>query len=285
MSGAFTQRCTNVACPFAGRRGTIMGKAGGVAALREKMRQRQMAGTAPKRSASVSDASRPAPSADADDDGSRPLAFARRSTTALGQRGYVRAQRLSHIEMQEDAAREGPVSKALLLAKAEAEAGEKQGGKIVIYTTSVTGMMETKIRCNEMRGIFQRLRVRFEERNTYMTRAIKEELQERLPKAVVPQCFFNGEHLGDFDTILQMNETGALQKLTKRMEKIEVNVTGECPDCSGEGFVLCNWCGGDKRKSMAVEFNRDVTAFLKCTACNENGLMLCKSCMTQVSTA
>ena len=144
-----------------------------------------------------------------------------------------------------------------------------------------------------------------------------------------------------------MNETGALQKLTRAMEKIDVNITGDCQTCAGEGFTLCQyvsthllmigcvvverlslslslslsvcvcvclpirtvststglffnahvcvlcsttpshdrWCGGNKGKSMAIEFKVPTrqTAFLKCTACNDNGLMMCPDCMTQVS--
>lgn len=66
----------------------------------------------------------------------------------------------------------------------------------MIYTTSVTGILETKVQCKEMRGIFQRLRVRFEERNIYMDKTLSNELEFRLPGAKLPQAFFNGEHLG-----------------------------------------------------------------------------------------
>ncbi len=83
--------------------------------------------------------------------------------------------------------------------------------------------------------------------------------------------------------MLKLNETGELQKMTEKMEKIEVNITGDCTTCAGEGFTLCSWCGGNKRKSMAIQYNVPTrqTAFLKCTACNDNGLMMCPSCMTR----
>jgi hypothetical protein len=56
--------------------------------------------------------------------------------------------------------------------------------------------METKIQCKEMRGIFQRLRVRFEERNIYMDKTLAAELEFRLPGSKLPQAFFNGAPLG-----------------------------------------------------------------------------------------
>mmetsp|Transcript_11933 Transcript_11933/g.30678 ORF Transcript_11933/g.30678 Transcript_11933/m.30678 type:complete len:349 (+) Transcript_11933:897-1943(+) len=244
------------------RSASIMGRKGGVAAMKARM---------------AASASMPIA-----EDGevkmrNKPLVRSNRSDSIVNQ------VRNSHLEKIEIANREGPVDRTELLVKAEKAAAKKYGGKIVIYTTSVTGIMETKIECKEMRGIFQRLRVRFEERNIYMDKSLGAELEFRLPGATLPQAFWNGEHLGDFAAILKMNETGQLQKLTKKMDKIEVNITGDCKLCGGEGFTLCTWCGGDKRKSMAISFDvpSRQTAFLKCTACNDNGLMMCPECMTR----
>ena len=78
----------------------------------------------------------------------------------------------------------------------ETAAGIKYGGKVVIYTTSVTGIRDTYARCTEVRKIFQNLRVAFEDRNIYMSSEFAKELDERLPKALVPQLFFNGKYVG-----------------------------------------------------------------------------------------
>lgn len=245
-----------------GRRGTIMGKAGGVAAMRAKMR-------------SLSE------------EGSEITGGVKLREHAVSRKGIVRQTRMSHIDSIKRSAREGPVDRTELLVESEKAAGEKEGGKIVIYTTSVTGILATKSNCNEMRAIFQRLRVPFEERNIYMDKNLATELEQRRPGSELPQAFFNGEHLGGFDEVFKLNETGGLKKLTRKMKKIEVNITGDCKTCGGEGFLLCTWCGGNKRKSMAIEYKVPTrqTAFLKCTACNENGLMMCPDCMTQVTTS
>ena len=120
-----------------------------------------------------------------------------------------------------------------------------------------------------------------------MSKEIAEEMQERLPGLTVPQVCFNGEHLGDYDTVFKMNETGELQELVKGMKKIGTGLQSDCETCGGSGFMVCTWCGGD-RKSMAVDIGnvahsdreqQGTTARLKCTACNENGLQACQKCM------
>ena len=80
--------------------------------------------------------------------------------------------------------------------QAEVEAGELAHGKIVFYSTTVTGVLQTKIDCSQMRKIFQRLRVPFEERNVYMSTIFAAELKDRLPGQTVPQAFFNGQLIG-----------------------------------------------------------------------------------------
>ena len=82
------------------------------------------------------------------------------------------------------------------LQEAEAAAGEANGGKIVIYTTSVQAVQRTYSNCQEMRKIFQRARVPFEDRNVAFSSQFVAELAERLPGAEFPQAFFNGQHLG-----------------------------------------------------------------------------------------
>ena len=130
-------------------------------------------------------------------------------------------------------------------------------------------------------------RVSFEVRNIYMSKEIHEEFQERLPGKMVPQVCFNGEYLGGYDVVFKMNETGELQELAKKMKKIEVGKQSDCQTCGGTGFTVCTWCGGD-RNSMAVEIGdtahvdreqAGTMVGLKCTACNENGLQACQSCM------
>jgi len=59
--------------------------------------------------------------------------------------------------------------------------------------------------------------------------------------------------------------------------------SGDCDYCGSQGFILCTECGGDK-KSVHLQYGKSaregLSHQLKCTACNENGLMVCRACMT-----
>ena len=197
----------------------------------------------------------------------------------------ARIRRQSYLEGADRASRD--FTRVDRMIKAETAHGEKHGGKIVFYTTTVTGIAMTKIHCTHILNILQRLRVGYEVRNIYMSKEVHEEFQERLPGMTVPQVCFNGEHLGGYDVVFKMNETGELQELVKKMRKIEVGKQSDCQTCGGSGFHVCTWCGGD-RKSMAVEIGdtahqdreqAGTMVGLKCTACNENGLQACQTCM------
>ena len=60
----------------------------------------------------------------------------------------------------------------------------------------------------------------------------------------------------------------------------------ECETCGGNGFLVCDWCGGDK-KSIDMTYGEttktSLRAALKCTACNENGLCPCPDCVADAS--
>ena len=49
----------------------------------------------------------------------------------------------------------------------------------------------------------------------------------------------------------------------------------DCYDCANKRFVVCKVCNGSRRGKSQM-FGR----FLKCSTCNENGLMPCPSCNT-----
>ena len=59
--------------------------------------------------------------------------------------------------------------------------------------------------------------------------------------------------------------------------------SGECTACGGEGFIICHDCGGDK-KALRLRYGKATSSTqvhhdLKCTQCNENGLLPCPVCM------
>jgi len=252
------------------RRGTMMGKKGGVSAIKDRIARLSQINLAPVRSNSE------VLQEGDDSDGNGAQLRSRRGMTVVGRKNLVSERRRSHLQSIDRGSRALTISEQL--EAAEAAEGVRNKGKIVFYTTTVSVTIETKTACAAMRKMLQRLRVSFEEKNIYMSKQFALELKERLPGKTVPQCFFNGKHLGNFETILVMNETAELQKLTAHMKKFENLITGDCEDCGGQGFIVCPECGGDK-KSVRMRFGRNPLS-LKCTACNENGLMVCRSCIT-----
>lgn len=113
-----------------------------------------------------------------------------------------------------------------------------------------------------------------------MSQDFAQELNERLPGWEVPQAFFNGKHLGDLDTVIDLNENGHLKTLTKNMKPIELMDTGVCKQCGGEGFMICPDCSGNQ-KALRVRYGKTEHA-LKCTSCNENGLVVCGVCISAI---
>ncbi|EDQ89908.1 uncharacterized protein MONBRDRAFT_16956, partial [Monosiga brevicollis MX1] len=146
---------------------------------------------------------------------------------------------------------------------------------IVLYTSSFSVVRAVGQACRQMRSLFQGYRVPFEERDMALSKDIQEELSERAPGVQPPVVFFNGDLLGDASTVERMHETGKLAALLAPVPRTELGQHGVCGECGDRRFVPCTWCGGDKR-SMTAHFG-DMVA-LRCTACNENGLMRCSAC-------
>ncbi|XP_061100221.1 glutaredoxin domain-containing cysteine-rich protein 1-like [Conger conger] len=152
-------------------------------------------------------------------------------------------------------------------------------GQIVIYTTSFRVVRDTFERCELVHKIFQNHRVKFLEKNVALNSDYSKELEERCRKVgeppSLPVVFIDGHYLGGAQKILGMNESGELQDLLNKIERVQHPHT--CPTCGGFAFIPCPMCHGSK---MSVFRNCFTDAFkaLKCTACNENGLQPCPSC-------
>ena len=71
-------------------------------------------------------------------------------------------------------------------------------GRIIIYTTSFSGVRGTHEDCKYILSLFYNHRVRVEERDVYMNQSYHHELDERLrgDDCTLPQVFINGEHIG-----------------------------------------------------------------------------------------
>ncbi|XP_030615980.1 glutaredoxin domain-containing cysteine-rich protein 1 [Delphinapterus leucas] len=152
--------------------------------------------------------------------------------------------------------------------------------RVVIYTTCLRVVRTTFERCELVRKIFQNHRVKFEEKNIALNGDYGKELDERCRRVSeapsLPVVFIDGHYLGGAEKILSMNESGELQDLLTKIERVQH--PHECPSCGGFGFLPCSICHGSKMSVFRNCFTDSFKA-LKCTACNENGLQRCKSCV------
>ncbi|XP_070693445.1 glutaredoxin domain-containing cysteine-rich protein 1 [Pempheris klunzingeri] len=152
-------------------------------------------------------------------------------------------------------------------------------GRIVIYTTSFRVVRTTFERCELVRKIFQNHRVKFVEKNIALDSEYGKELEERCKRVgeppSLPVVFIDGHYLGGAEKILGMNESGELQDLLTKIERVQQPQT--CQTCGGFAFIPCPMCHGSKMSVFRNCFTDSFKA-LKCTSCNENGLQACTSC-------
>ncbi|XP_060782990.1 glutaredoxin domain-containing cysteine-rich protein 1 [Neoarius graeffei] len=152
-------------------------------------------------------------------------------------------------------------------------------GRIVIYTTSFRVVRTTFERCELVRKIFQNHRVKFMEKNIALDSEYGKELEVRCRRVgeppSLPVVFIDGHYLGGAEKILSMNESGELQDLLTKIERVQHPHT--CQTCGGFAFMPCSMCHGSKMSVFRNCFTDSFKA-LKCTACNENGLQPCPSC-------
>lgn len=75
---------------------------------------------------------------------------------------------------------------------------DKDGGKIVVYTTSMGVVRSTYTNCQTVKKILRTLMVKFEERDVFMSHAHQQEIRDRLQKEEidVPQVFVDGQYIG-----------------------------------------------------------------------------------------
>lgn len=149
----------------------------------------------------------------------------------------------------------------------------------MIYTTSFRVVRTTFERCELVRKIFQNHRVKFMEKNIALDIEYGKELEARCKHVgeppSLPVVFIDGHYLGGAEKILGMNESGELQDLLTKIERVQHPQT--CQTCGGFAFIPCPMCHGSKMSVFRNCFTDSFKA-LKCTSCNENGLQPCASC-------
>ncbi|XP_024377368.1 uncharacterized protein [Physcomitrium patens] len=143
--------------------------------------------------------------------------------------------------------------------------------RIVLYTTTLRGIRKTFEDCNNARFILESFNVEIDERDVSIHAEFRQELKKLAGKLVsVPQTFIKGRYIGGVDTLIRLHEDGTLASFVDGMPSQKSRE--ECDGCGGIRFVPCSNCSGSTK--VVNEANEVV----RCSECNENGLIRCPIC-------
>ncbi|KAL0357416.1 UNVERIFIED_CONTAM: hypothetical protein Scaly_1427300 [Sesamum calycinum] len=159
--------------------------------------------------------------------------------------------------------------------------------KVVIYTTTLRGVRKTFEDCNAVRSAIQGLGISVCERDISMDRGFRDELRELMKgkesnQFIPPRLFVRGRYIGGVEEVMKIVEEGYISELLKGLPKLGGIV---CEGCGGVGFLPCFTCHGSCKIVMVMKEGLDVgmkqlkkTVTVRCSDCNENGLVLCPIC-------
>ncbi|XP_061359531.1 uncharacterized protein At5g39865 [Gastrolobium bilobum] len=151
--------------------------------------------------------------------------------------------------------------------------------RVVIYTTTLRGVRRTFEACNAVRAAFEAFGVLICERDVSMDSGFREELKVLLKgkereAMVPPKVFVKGYYIGGAEEMLKVAEEGLLGDLLEGLPRKKVGAV--CEGCGDMRFLPCFHCNGSCK--MVVGHKQGRTVVIKCTDCNENGLVLCPVC-------
>ncbi|CAH9077278.1 unnamed protein product [Cuscuta epithymum] len=157
--------------------------------------------------------------------------------------------------------------------------------KVVIYTTTLRGVRKTFEACNAVRSVIEGAGVSICDRDISMDKRFKEELRGLMKgkdssELIPPRVFVRGRYIGGADVVLRIAEEGGLGDLLQGLPKLRVGYV--CEGCGGARFLPCFTCNGSCKMVMMVredmEEKHGKTVVVRCSDCNENGLVLCPIC-------
>ncbi|XP_076927461.1 uncharacterized protein LOC143591022 [Bidens hawaiensis] len=159
----------------------------------------------------------------------------------------------------------------------------KGENKIVVYTTTLRGVRKTFEACNTVRTVLEGYGVFVCERDISMDSGFREELRYLMKgkdskELVLPRVFVKGRYVGGVDAVVKAMEDGSLDQLLEGLPKSKNGYV--CEGCGGVRFLPCFRCNGsckmvDWKEEGALGRKRVV---LRCSDCNENGLVHCPIC-------
>jgi len=154
---------------------------------------------------------------------------------------------------------------------------ENDKGKLVAYTTSLGVHRKIKWECEEVRKLFRRYRVKFEDRDIYEKPEHKVDLYERLgldnksPLPSLPRVYIDGVFVGGFEELNSMSDCGDLRIRLKHFPKY--NYRKSCKTCNKTGKLVCTSCNGKTFR------NKNRFSQLKCASCRQKGEIPCYDCL------
>eukprot|EP00250_Pteridium_aquilinum_P019279 c24377_g2_i1 orf=637-2196(-) len=144
-------------------------------------------------------------------------------------------------------------------------------GKVVLYFTSLRAVRKTFEDCCMLRLILKGLRVHVDERDVWMHSKFRKELTDVMGATLpVPRLFISGRYIGGAEEVEQLHEEGILGKM---LEEMPMEWRQECVVCGDVRFIPCITCSGSC-KTVSEEGMIE-----RCSDCNENGLIMCPSCV------
>nr|GEV21579.1 putative thioredoxin-like fold protein [Tanacetum cinerariifolium] len=158
--------------------------------------------------------------------------------------------------------------------------------KVVIYTTSLRGVRRTFEACNAVRAVLDGFGLFYCEKDISMDRGFRDELWELMKgkekaEMVPPRVFVKGRYVGGVEECLRIVEDGYLGELLEGLPKSKAGYV--CEVCGGARFLPCFECSGSCKTVKVLEKEVDgervgSPVTVKCTDCNENGLVRCTNC-------
>lgn len=123
-----------------------------------------------------------------------------------------------------------------------------------------------------------------------MDRGFKEELRELLMtgkekestnQTTPPRIFIKGRYIGGAEKVLRIVDEGWFGDLLEGLPKKRAGEV--CDGCGDVKFLPCFQCNGSCKLVMAVKEDEELdegrrTLVVRCTECNENGLVRCPIC-------
>ncbi|XP_057523839.1 uncharacterized protein At5g39865-like [Amaranthus tricolor] len=147
--------------------------------------------------------------------------------------------------------------------------------RVVLYTTSLRGIRKTFEDCQAIKFLLDSFRVLYHERDVSMHLLYRDELWKVLGGRVLPpRLFIKGRYIGGADEVVMLNEVGMLKKLLQGMPGSDLDSSVKCFKCGGFQFFVCSDCNGSCKVYKGDQGNEG-SLFVKCTKCNENGLIIC----------